>query len=119
MRRRDLLAGIVFPAAGCLGVRCPNRQDVVSLLAVSEATGENAILLEYDTLGPRAQRALRRAASADDNYRQCHRDDGRSDIERLADQVDDEVGDRRGDLYLRYDGQYYDLEIGLIDVGVT
>ncbi|MFB6193920.1 MAG: hypothetical protein ABEI75_02540 [Halobaculum sp.] len=126
MRRRTALYTLgLFGAAataGCSEVWCPNGEDVVTLEQVTEATAtsEGAVLVKYRRLGPSAQRAVRRAVRADDDYRVCHRKGGEaSAIERLAEHVRDRTERQTGPVYLRYDGTYYEVSIGLQDVGVA
>lgn len=116
--------------AGCtelkrtVGCRLDNDDDILELDPVSEevATSSDSIVVEYENLGPDAQRAVKKAVASEDEYRECHRfDDGQSNIEKLFGAIEAKwseagVTDAGERTYLSYDGRYYGIVLVTLDV---
>jgi hypothetical protein len=107
---------------GCSQITC-SGYDRLELGEVPDATVQPTtdIVIRFEELREAAQTAVRKAAS-DGSLRQCHYPEDSEvavlaeDVRRRwegAEETDTPKGDRT---YLLYQGKYYGMRIGLIDV---
>lgn len=110
--------------AGCSQITC-SGYDRLEIAEVPDATvQENTdIIIRFEELTEEAQEAVRKAKS-DGSLRQCHYPEHSAiavlaeDVRRKWEEVEETETPKRERTYLSYQGNYYGMRIGLLDVAI-